>query len=310
MREYEQELNLLTDKPDSRKKSYILYLATTYRESWHHFFSHQGRSYSPSVFRLQKAEGLLVKISDETHPNNRRRLHKAPEHTLTVMAATLALARLISTKTTLEDSDIHDVVLAASVHDANKDIESQATRMVINDAQQGFGQKGYDLAGTISIQKLRFAGAPENIIALHGMVGHASCPKTEEILDGKTALDQAALLQTLILHYVDDVTTNPNIIDPKITFDDQGGRLNALDRRCIQNERNQAYEKYNLAWKSDSRNKTGETAFQMQRRVGHKVEEYLANILHMSDPLLLPQMISDQMEKEILAHWQKVHGKA
>jgi hypothetical protein len=311
MEHIEPRLNLFEKSrtPDPRKRAYTRYLLGMCPMYWVQFRNAKDRfSTPPSVFKLQRDEGLFERVVDDR--GKRRRKHGAPEHTLTVMAGSLALAKLLQSHTNLKIRDLSDLITAAAVHDVNKDIEFQATRMTIKNPDYGFGLKGYDFAGTISTQKLRFVGTPERIIKLHDKVGHASCPETEKIVDGKTNIDPNTKILTLILHYVDDITTNPNIIDPTITFDETGNRLNALDRRCIQNEKNSNYVDYNNAWKEDPRNNTGETAFGMQRRIGHKVEKYLADILGLEDSLILPLFISLQMEEDVLTHWQTVHPAA
>ena len=68
------EVNLLKKDGDPRKKSYVLRLALESREYWHKFVGDDGKSYSPSIFRLFENEGLLDKKEDRT------RKHMAPEH--------------------------------------------------------------------------------------------------------------------------------------------------------------------------------------------------------------------------------------
>jgi hypothetical protein len=245
---------------------------------------------------LHKAEGLLEKKDDGT------RKHMAPEHMITVMTGCKALGELLG----LEEQDIRDLVLIGAVHDVNKDIEFKLVRAGINDPAAGYGQKGYDLAGDISEQKLRFAGVPEEIVEAHDKTGHASCPEVEKLLqDTVDKVLSPADVKALVLHYVDDIVTNPNIIDPALTEDDSGNRLNALDRRCIQNEHNATYKNFNIAWQTDPRNVTGETAFVMQRRVGHLVEARLASLAGVEDPLTLPAVIYAKMQKEIQEYWDK-----
>ncbi len=286
-------LNLLERDGDPRKSAYVRKLVNDAREYWHTFSAGKGGSIRPSIFRLHKAEGLFEKKPDGG------RKHMAPEHILTVMAGCFALARLLK----LSEQDTRDLLLGAAVHDVNKDIEFQLVRESIKNPEAGYGQRGYDTAGNISAQKLKFAGVPANIIRIHGVCGHAACPDTETALQKEELSSED--IQKLVLHYIDDIVTNPNIIDPAITHDEQGKRLNALDRRCIQNEKNQSYVEYNEAWKNDPRNKTGETAFVMQRRVGHLVENKLAELLGVNDPVTLPEVIYKQMQKDIQDHWDK-----
>jgi len=298
-----EPVNLLEKNGDPRKRAWVLSLALLVREDWHKMTGKRGEGYRPSIFRLMKAEGLFEK------KDTGERKHMAPEHMITVATGALALGKLLKEKIGLQDEDIQDLLLGGLIHDVNKDVEFRTVRLTMENESAGFGQAGYDLAGDVSEQKLRFAGVPEDIIKMHKMVGHASCPEIEEILEGKTELSEKEVIKILILHYIDDLVTSPNIIDPAITSDENSNRLNALDRRCIQNENNPAYEKYNLAWQKDSRNKTGETAFRMQRRVGHLVETHLADLLGVEDPLTLPAVIYSQMQKEIQENWARRKDK-
>ncbi|MBI2444539.1 MAG: hypothetical protein HYV42_04845 [Candidatus Magasanikbacteria bacterium] len=290
-------VNLLERDNDPRKTAYAVHLAVTAREYWHQLTGKNGERYSPSIFRLHQAEGLLEKKPDKT------RKHMAPEHMITVMSGCKALGRLLN----LPEADCQDLVLIGGLHDVNKDIEFRMVRATIEDPKAGYGQLGHDLSGTVSAQKLRFAGVPERIINIHDKSGHASCPEIEALLQKKG--DNKDLtkdeIKLLVFHYIDDVVTNPNIIDPQITSGEQGDRLNALDRRCIQNEKNSTYTKYNEAWRNDPRNRTGETAFQMQRRVGHLVETRLAQMIKLDDPLRLPELIYQQMQKDVQANWER-----
>jgi len=163
-------------------------------------------------------------------------------------------------------------------------------------------QAAYDLAGDVNELRLQEKGVSLDILKIQKMVGHSSCPEIEKLVDSFDQLSDAKKQQSLqifILHYLDDLVTNPNIIDPQITTDTDGNRLNALDRRCMQNENNPKYQEYNLAWQNDPRNPTGETAFAMQRRVGHKVETFLANLLGVDDPLTLPSLIDQRIKENI-----------
>ena len=288
----EESVNLLEKDNDPRKKAYVLKLALESREYWHTLASKKDEVYTPMIFRLHKAEGLM-----EKKPGGERK-HMTPEHILTVMAGCVALARRLK----LDEKDSRDLLLGATVHDVNKDIEYQLVRNSVDDPKTGYGQRGYDMAGVISKQKLGFAGVPRHIIELSAVPGHAACPDIEKMLKEKSESLSPHDIEKLVLHYIDDIVTNLNIIDPSITTDEKGNALNALDQRCIQNENNPVYKNFNQAWKTDPRNKTGETAFEMQRRVGHLVEGKLAGV---ENPLTLPEVIHKQMQNDILEHWRK-----
>lgn len=195
-------------------------------------------------------------------------------------------------------------------HTFNTKIAEYFPKMISSVSKGIRTQAAYDLAGDINELRLQEKGVSSDILKIQKMVGHSSCPEIEKLVDSFDQLDDSKkqqALQIFILHYLDDLVTNPNIIDPQITTDFVGNRLNALDRRCLQNENNPKYQEYNLAWKNDSRNPTNETAFAMQRRVGHKVETFLANLLGVKDPLTLPSLI-DQKIKENIQKKSNLHS--
>jgi hypothetical protein len=120
-------VDLLNRDGDPRKTKYFSRLILNTRGYWHKFAGKNEDMYSPSIFRLLKAEGLLDKKEDGT------RIHGAPEHIAAVMAGCTALSQLLEEKTGLTENDINDLQLAAAVHDANKDIEMNAVKMTIED---------------------------------------------------------------------------------------------------------------------------------------------------------------------------------
>jgi hypothetical protein len=268
-----------------------------------------------------------------------RRKGFAAEHMTTVIAGTQALGQMLKEKGLITDQDIFDVEDAAALHDAGKELEfllinntfkenpslesykekihvpnvqvtdnekieetiTQFAPQLVRQEKGIRGLSAYDLAGEINGLRLKEKGVSEKTIDVQQMAGHASCPEIESLVDtfvAQTKEEQTNTIKKCILHYVDDITTNPNVIDPKI--DEKG---NALDRRCQQNEDNAKYTEFNLAWQNDPRNTTRgttkETAFQMQRRVGHKVETFLSKLIGLTEPLTLPQQIDERIKQNI-----------
>lgn len=271
-----------------------------------------------------------------------RRKHFAPEHMVTVIAGTQALGQLLMECGILTNkTEVFEIEKAAAIHDAGKELEFSLVnaalkepivlgeyKNILNSPNIKIGNKeafyakiaefspkmdsktskgiraqaAYDLAGEINELRLKEKNISPDLLKMQKMVGHASCPEVEKMVDSFNKLDsekKRQAIQIFVIHYLDDIVTNPNIIDPAITESVDGKKLNALDRRCIQNENNSKYQEYNLDWKLDPRNKTGETAFAMQRRVGHKVEKLLAGILGLEDPLLLPSLIDNKIKDNI-----------
>lgn len=276
-----------------------------------------------------------------------KRKHFASEHMVTVIAGTQALGQLLHERSHLSSDQVVETERAAAIHDAGKELEFVLVNTALRDQndineyatvlaspnikvvdRQSFlariieaspqlqadtpkgkrAQVAYDLAGDINELRLKEKRVRPDLLKIQKMVGHTSCPETEEIVDSFDTLkdaDRQRAIQILVMHYIDDVVTNPNIIDPAIT-EANGERLNALDRRCIQNENNSKYTEYDQAWQQDPRNKTGETAFVMQRRVGHKVEKVLADLLGINDPLTMPEVIDSRIRSNIENNWNKL----
>lgn len=187
--------------------------------------------------------------------------------------------------------------------EAQKDMNN-AVEEIVNCGQSGMrGLIAYDLASRINGRRLITARVNEGLVEIQAQVGHSSCPEMEILLnefEGKVGHTKQLAVVKLVIHYVDDIVTNPNIIDPRIDVLPDGSRQNALDRRCEQNEKNAKYKDYNLAWPEYSKRGNGETAFQMQKRVGKMVEAKLAELLGIEDPLTLPAIINQKIEKNIL----------
>jgi hypothetical protein len=314
-----EPVNLLEKNNDPRKTAYVTELFLSARQSW------QDSTRVPMVFELYATVDLLDhevispdRVEDAIQKgrtvkprrgNYEARTHMASEHMLTVMAGTRALSDMAKEQGLLDEGDAQDIIAAAALHDLFKSREVQLVRAAIDDPNAGFGQAGYDQAGEEHRERLEQIGVKKDIIALSQEAGHTACPPLEHELSMTQGDLSVELLKRLILHYVDDIVTNPNIIDPTITTDENGTKLNALDRRCLQNEKNQNYVRFNQAWTQDPRNNTGETAFVMQRRVGHLVEAAIANSLGIDDPLTLPQVISDRMQQNIQQHWDAKRRK-
>lgn len=310
-----EPVNLLVKDGDPRKTAYVRSIFLQARQFWLDGFED---GHVPMIYEMFDSEGLLVHeiVPEEAIHGEiakgrsiklrgghyEARKHMVPEHMLTVMTGVSELAELLIDEGMLSENDKRDVIAAAALHDLNKSREFALVTETIENPEKGFGQAGYDQAGEELRQKLTEAKVPTEIIEIAQSVGHTSCPDLEEQLVKSQSKMPSVLLKKLMLHYVDDIVTNPNIIDPELTFDDYGNAFNALDRRCLQNENNPKYQKYNHAWISDPRNKTGETAFMMQRRVGHLVESALANMLGLSDHLQLPAVIYDRIQQTIEAH--------
>lgn len=309
----DHEVNLQGKNGDPRKAKYTVHLFWQARQFWNP--TREGRSprlvvdlladqnlFAHQVIEQAEVANEITK-GKTVKPRNRRyeaRQHMVTEHTMTVMAGVVALGQIAQEAELLGSQDILDLLVAAELHDFNKPREAQLVSESLNDPNKGYGQEGYDQAGKESKALLEKLRVPEKIIELTQSVGHTSCPEIDKKLVFSPITPE--LLKKLILHYVDDIVINPNIIDP--TVDKDGS--NALDRRCSQNENNPRYANYNNAWINDPRRLiNNETAFEMQRRVGHKVEEFLSFTLGVNNPSRLPQIINNRIQKNMQEVWDQ-----
>ena len=253
-----------------------------------------------------------------------RRKHMAPEHMVTVTLGVIALGDLLVGKGIIENGDQGILAEAALSHDLNKQNEYWYAKLAqecsslnemkekvegqglsISDDQlnkiwskETKGERGlaaYDVAGDGVEDILRKAGVSESAIIIQNMVAHHSCPDIEILLE-QDSFSRLDILK-LVMHYLDDIVVNPNQIDPTITTSDRM-RKNVLSRRMDQNRNNPGYFDYNEAWRKYS--DRNETAFDMQERVGKMVEQKLAELLNIDDPLTLPSLINQRIERNIL----------
>jgi len=165
---------------------------------------------------------------------------------------------------------------------------------------------GYDLASDVNELRLAHAGVDPRTIEIQKEAAFTSCPTIEVRVDtfnNQTPDEQKETIQMAILHWCDDVFTNDRL-NPNVVEQD-GQRLNAIDTRTIavfdpiKNPRNAVLDE---AWRTDPRSTNGEGAADMQRRVGHKVEKFLADLAGVEDSLTLPAVAAQAIEQNILNH--------
>lgn len=278
--------------------------------------------------------GNSVKLRGKDHWVKRK--HMAPEHMVTVTTGAVALVDLLVEKGVLEDGSQKVIAEAGFSHDLGKEKEYWYAKLAqecdsseqmksrikelgltISDEQlstiwdkESKGERGlvaYDVAGDGIGDILRSAGVSLEAITIQNMVAHHSCPRIEQYLEnyddwigdngGEHVVSKRERILSFVMHYLDDIVINPNKIDPEITKVGDT-RKNVLSRRMDQNRKNPGYADYNDAWKKHS--DRGETAFDMQERVGQMVESKLAEMLGVNDPLTLPALINERVEKNIL----------
>lgn len=257
-------------------------------------------------------------------------IHNAPEHMLKVTDTVQVLGNALVQKGILQPEDVIQVMQAASLHDAYKGLEANLVREYLAGSltQEQFnallgtlgfhinpatteeiygqyelmlehGDKGirglaaYDLAGALSRAKLMEMGFDQQLVTIAGSVGHSSCVEIPYTGDEKLKW------MRLVMHYADDVVVNSAIA--RGVKDDK----NALDLRIDANEENPRYREYNTSWPLYAREmypdyqNTYETAYLMQRAVGHQVEAELSRVLGIENPLSLPDFIEDDLDSRV-----------
>lgn len=163
---------------------------------------------------------------------------------------------------------------------------------------------GYDMASDVNELRLRAQGVRDRVIKIQKEVAFTSCPTIDKRISqypSETNRGERALTtQMAVAHWCDDTHTNDKM-NPDIV-EEGGQRLNAIDTRTIAVFKIPRNKVLDEAWRSDFRSRNGEGAADMQRRVGHNVERFLARLAGVEDSLTLPAVVSSQIEENILNH--------
>lgn len=151
--------------------------------------------------------------------------------------------------------DRKDLFTAGLVHDVGKRLQITLIKEK--------GDAGQLEAFSIQSQKMKEHGVSPRAIALTESVGHTSLVKfLEDPTASELKLRDNLDLPTLIIHYADDITRNNDLV----TIDE---RIDALENR------QPPYPEANLGGEIFG----GRTYYQVQRIVGHLVENKLAEII-------------------------------
>lgn len=234
------------------------------------------------AFRQHIAEDLWVR-----NENGERDWGNVSEHCLVEIARVSVLSEMIG----LPGPVKKDLEVAAGLHDVHK---KQQKAIV---TKHGLSYESFDLAAEMSQEELIKAGFNISVVDIAGAVGSESLHEVEILLE-KSELTDLEKAQ-LIMHYVDDYTINADWATPTET---SGGRkINALDKRMDANEAN---ERYKLLNEEGRTHFNGETTYEAQRRVGHIVENRLAQFIQKSsgrtvDPLDLPTLVDADIKTKI-----------
>lgn len=235
-----------------------------------------------SAFKMHKGEGLWERVDGKRDWGN------VSEHCLVEVARGQIFADLLGFSPDLS----RELMLAAGLHDFFKKGEKEIA------TASGLSWEAFDEAGRKSSEKLQEAGFSPRVVRLSGSVGHTSLSETEDILKKETLTqDDEAYLA---MHYIDDYTVNAEWAAPA-SIDSDGKKVNEIDKRIDRNAANERYAKLN---EEGRQHFNGETAFQAQGRIGHLVEERLAQVINARNnlsvaPLDLPEYIDGLIKAKI-----------
>lgn len=284
------------------------------------------------VLPLWRSFGLLGKSE------SKKRNFDTSEHMIGVASTCYVVGSELKERGYIDKQDVLLLENAALVHDLLKDVEVGLIKRAIAlefdpEAYQNFltsttlilgienktkelliahsdrlfsndpgarGLAAYDLAGEINVAMLLHLDIPAEVVDIQKMIGHTACVDIEKVLKDTTStgqLNRLFILQ-LIMHYADDIVT-ANEYAPNVIVSGVRDGKNALDFRCIQNMNNPKYSQFNNAWLGDSRGNGLETAYELQRRVGHMVEARLSAMLGVDDPLSLPDFVNSEVRKRM-----------
>lgn len=168
-----------------------------------------------------------------------------------------------------------NVNLAASLHDVNKRREIELMRKV--------GSSGYAQGQADQGRFLKERGYSDEVIELAESVGGGVLldflvdPKASEL-----KVREDIPIQKLIVHYVDDIVLNNNIVPLK----DRIAYLLTVP----------AYKELNEAGRHDF---NGRTAFEVQFEVSRQIEQRLARMINVDPPESLPDFIKGKIEERI-----------
>ena len=253
-------------------------------------FEIQKRKYfSRLAVQMRKALALHKKAELWKRKDGERDWGNVSEHCLVEVARTDVLAE----KFGLSEDIRGGLKTAAALHDFFKKGERTITK------EGGLNWDAFEKASQESTRQMHEAGFSESVVRLANSVGHGSLMETEKILQKEQFSSED--IAYLILHYVDDYTVGSEKAKPA-SKSPEGIELNDLDRRVTKNANNTDYGILN---EEGQVHFGGLTAFEMQRRIGHVVEERLAALLReragqVVDPKGIPELVDAEINRRIL----------
>lgn len=252
----------------------------------------------PEVWQTHHDNGQFGEIPVEGMPNPVT-ARPSVQHCMVEAAR----ARVLGDMLGLNEASVHDLEKAALLHDSYKGQEVRIMR------ENGPSWESYDFAQAMARLSWEVHGRySKEVMDIAGSVAHESLQQMEELL----AIPAAELTDTqkmmLAMHYLDDYTVEFDWATPA------GEDGNDLDRRMAKNENNERYRSLNetglqyFGYEQDGVY-VPETAYQAQRRIGHLVENRLAELVSEANnlpegsfsPLDMPIIIDNQIKQNLLS---------
>ena len=234
------------------------------------------------ALKLHKANGLW-----ERNEKGKRDWGNVSEHCLVEVARVRIFAKLLG----LEEKSTKALMSAAALHDF---FQKKKKEVIIAGE---LSRASFTEASRKADEMMRAARIDEGIIRLVNSVGDESLLETQKVLSKEKLSDDDSPF--LVMHYVDDYTTNATWVEPCEEKD--GKVLNNFDKRMDAAEANPRYKRNNEEGRAVF---NGETAYEAQRRIGHIVESRLAALIgerqgKILDSLALPEFIDELIKQEI-----------
>lgn len=212
--------------------------------------------------RAAKAAGLFPKKEGWSN---------VVEHEIVEAEACDVLADALGLPST-ERTQLRD---AAALHDVFKRREKEL--------MEKMGPSGYDVGQEEEAKFLKERGYSEEIIRLARSVGHSSLfPMIKDPKAPQLKVREDIDLSTLIIHYIDDITLNSDLVP--------------LNQRIDYLEKNPRYTETNEQGRAVF---AGRAYFEVQREVSRQIEERFARILGVEPPEKLPEWIKTKIAERI-----------
>jgi len=255
----------------------------------------QGKSFDEKKTEFFVKIGLSVRDALKMHKEaglwgeGDENWRRVSEHCL----AEVARVDVFADKLGLSEEIKKDLIIAAALHDFYKKREINSRK------EKELSLDGLIKASKESDEMLKKYGFSERIIRLSGAASVPSLPEVVKILSKKYLGEED--IAFLILHYVDDISTGSDWVDPAEIVEG-GGKISVIDKRLKQAAKN---KKYDLLNEQGRQIFDGRTSSEEQMRIGYIVEERLAGLLNKrgefvtDNPKDLPYLIDQEIKLRI-----------